>query len=48
MGLDQPCQSSDTPEENAGADKTTASQTADTAIFEDCFAYYLLAFVSEK
>lgn len=48
MRLDQPCQPLETPEKNTGADKATVSQTVDTAIFEGCLAYYLLAFASEK
>lgn len=48
MGLDQPCQSSEPPEKNSGADKVAVSQTADTAISEGCLANYLLAFASEK
>lgn len=48
MGLDQLRQSSETPEKHTGADEATVSQTADTAIFEGCLAYYLLAFASEK
>lgn len=33
---------------NTGRDKATAPQMADTAVFEGCLVYYLLAFASKK